>query len=188
MKQWKKNKGLTHSKALETSKNLNKKKSLDRGKEIKVRVICNHSESNSGIFFNNKVEAIDLNTTVRTYINKILNLDGKLIKISELPFNKKSEFLEINSRIENIFMLYGIECHNNEIFKCSYDSPLQNYGYNYNKDFLRIFIKMENKELLILLIDPYHLVATSKYHELYDQNSNKFNYCLSNLKNLSIYD
>lgn len=32
-------------------------------------------------------------------------------------------------------MLYGIECHKDEIFKCSYDSPLQDYGYNYNKDF-----------------------------------------------------
>lgn len=188
-KQWNKSQTLTSKKSEST---LSRKDKFSSDSLFNVNVICDCSKELHSEYFSNKIPIVDLGNTTRQNIKEILNLDGKSFLLEELPFDPNSGTLEINSynreRIQGIFNLYDVTCDDeDQISKCSCKNKL-GLGFHRNKDLMRIFLKMNtDKSISILLIDPYHLVATNKYKEYFNQHKNEFKFCYSKLKELPLY-
>ena len=171
-----------------SGKKLSKSKSLDKDRQIKIKVLCDHSEELPEKYFNNKVAAKDLASDIRTQITEILRLDGKNVLASKIPL-KTENALEKNKndkdRVENILSLYNFHFEEDMITKCTYKTHVD---YKVKGDLLRVFVKQEDNILSIILIDPHHLVATDDYQNIYRQRKNKFKFCFSCLKNISIFN
>ncbi len=150
-------------------------------KKTKIKILCNHSVNNKNLYFTNFLERKDLSNNINTQVFKILKADGKELSSDEIPWDIANEndclkHNKDNDRIPSILDLYNIEFEEEAILKCYGKSCLGHKiaGIGIPNDLVRIFVKQEigEDEWLVVLIDPYHLVATESYRENYENYKN----------------
>lgn len=153
-----------------------------------IKIDCPISKELRDKWFSNKISAKDLHNKIRSVISKILKMDGKIIISNQLHFNIEEKLTENKTskgRVENILNLYGHHL-NEKIIKVRWVESYDNTKHS--GDTLRLFIVKDSENINIVLIDPHHLVATENYRQIYKENSDKFKYCYSCLKDISIFD
>ena len=161
-------------------------------KKTKIRVLCKHSINDKKLYFTNFLKRKDLKNTVNTQVFNIIKADGIEVSNEDIPidFSKRmdfdnEEFLECNNdenRIPSILNNYGVKFEKETILKCYGKSRLGHEiaGKGIPDDTVRVFVKldMNDDEWKVVLIDPYHLVATEKYKDNYNKHKdNKVDIC-----------
>lgn len=178
------------------SKTLGKVNSLDvDNKNVKIIVSCNKSKHIPKLFFSNKLKYNTGTNTITSNIIELIKLNGIEIAHKDVPFifddSDNDCFLSttrINDfrRINGILNLYGFNFAKNTYAKCSFKSKIGNFDYGLPKDTLRIFVSVNPTKIPewnIVLIDPWHLVATDRFVQNFNKNKDKQNY-IYNLENL----
>lgn len=140
------------------------KESFDRSISIKVR--CNYSIHKGKLFFHNKLDRKE-NSVIVDVIKAVLELDGKTINSSDIPFEvppgREGEvtlplYKKGRKRMESILSEYNTVFREGALIK---NSPKS--SHNVKKDTLRLIVEKEEESWVVVLIDPWHLFATNNY-------------------------
>ena len=149
-------------------------------KKVKFTVVCNHSIYKKKLCFHNYVNKKSGNTLIDKII-EILDLDGKMINYSDIPIEQVKEssgLVRLNDRMYKILGEYDYEV-TGDLLKCS---PTTKLMHKLPKDTLRFIVDLKNNEMIIVLIDPWHLFATSKQKEQFEKYKHNNNFDISQLK------
>lgn len=156
-------------------------------KKTKIKVLCNYSVNDKNLYFTNFLERKNLDSIINTQIVNILKSDGKELSNNEIPFDitkdlefdDNTHYLKCNkdkSRIPAILKKYGVEFEEEAILKCYGKSKLGHEiaGRGILNDTVRVFVKLDINDDVwkVILIDPYHLVATELYKDNYSKYRN----------------
>lgn len=159
-------------------------KPLDDGRYIKYKLICNRSYEKPELFFCNKVHLKNKNSILVQRIIELKELEGKEIKYDDFNFDSEG-YLERNKndrkRIDRILNLYGASFEKKKYIKASSHGRLSDIGSKLPGDTLRIFVETKNDFWNIVLIDPWHHVATENYKTTYKQFKKKYVYNIEDL-------
>lgn len=179
---------MQHDKALD-DKSLDSLNSLDRtslnDKKAHFFVLCNHSICRKELYFHNYVDRKDASTLIISKIIDVLKLDGKSIDYSLIPIemvNERDAAIDINSRMKQIISMYNYtiaEGKGMPLIKCSPKTYLEHKGKG---DTLRFIVDCKNNEWIVVLIDPWHMFATSRSKENFIKYKNKQVYDIKDLK------
>lgn len=148
-------------------------------KEIHFSVLCNHSIHKKDLYFHNFVDRKD-NSLIVDNIKKVLELDNKDVKSYNIPIeqvNESSGIVRLNPRMRNILNVYNYYA-TGDLLKCS---PKTGLRHKIPKDTLRFVVDYENNRWLIVLIDPWHMFATSRYKTTYQEFKKKARYNIKDL-------
>jgi len=170
------NKGIAKSDSLAQSNPLGKEalegKPLDCDRYIKIKLTCNKSFDKPKYFFCNKVDSKEKSSIRVQRIIELKEADGSNIKYEDFNFIPEN-FLERNKgckgRIDSILNLYGLSFSERKYIKAVSKGKMTNVGNKLPKDTLRIFIEKNMGVWDVVLIDPWHLIATEKYRDGYSE-------------------
>lgn len=159
---------------------------LDSGRLIKIKLTCNKSFDRPKLFFCNKVQTKEKTSINVQRIIELKEADGNNIKYDDFNFITEN-FLESNKsckgRVDEILNLYGISFRKETYIKAISKGKLSEVGSKLPKDTLRIFITKNDDLWDIVLIDPWHLVATENYKNDYSDclKKKKFRFNIEDL-------
>lgn len=189
------NKGITNdlltraNSATEASSFLKRKPQLKKtGNQYTLKIINKKSCHYPDLYFTNMIgernQKCKYFKNSRSQVSNFLRKDNKVLTPEEMPFHRLGR-VDINrksngKRIQEIFKLEKVPLET-PITKADYLPPhIQRNSPKEKNNLFRIFftIDPDSKTYLIYLLDPYHLLATSKYHDNYLKAKN-FHLCMS---------
>lgn len=175
---------LVSKKKLTGKSNLNIKPLNDE--KVKFTVVCDHSIREEALKFHNFVDRKVANTLIVSNIIKVLKLNGKSINYSSIPIetvNERDNAIDINSRMQSILNQYKYTIEKGigvPLIKCSPKTP-DPYYHKTNDDTLRFIVDCKNNEWIVVLIDVWHMFATSEYEKTYSKFKDKAVYDIKDL-------
>lgn len=160
---------------------------FDKDKSIILNIICDHSVHIPSLYFCNKVNyKTGKNKIVSTIIELIKN-NGKSVSYDKIPFESDFDiFLHKNNndekRVEKVLLYYNQVFAENSIMKfkqkqSAYIKTLQSLP----KDELRIFVTKNDNQWNVVLIDPWHLLATDSYKKYYKEHKKDYIFDINQL-------
>lgn len=174
---------------IQNKTSLKKGGSFDKDRKIMINLLCTYSVEKPELYFCNKINHKSAKTPPISAIMTLIKNNGKPVSYDKIPFESDNEdYLKRNkkdrTRVEKILKIYGCNFNPNTILKFRQRKPkeikqMKNLPY----DELRIFFKKINNEKWdVVLIDPWHLVATEKYEEQYKEHQRNYIYGIEQLK------
>lgn len=125
-----------------------------------------------------------LDSSNTSFVNsKVIDLfkfNNRTIDIDELPLASDSP-IQKNNRINTILNEIGVDT-TQHLTKWKYtDASMSGILASRDGDLLRIITHTRDTEFFVVLVDPFHLFATTDYHNY--KEASKYNACLSQLFN-----
>lgn len=174
--------GLYTKQELAKAKNKNNKKLIENpalykseNSKYKFYFAFTKSEHNTELCFINKVN-INCKSFESNNLRLLLTskLHGTEIDLDNMPFGLEISLFQIsigkynerdNHRFRRLFARNGLEFDNFKIWKCKFPTTES------QRNRLRLFIEHDDshKVASLVLIDPHHLFATTKYQEDYSK-------------------
>lgn len=164
--------------------------SLDmvKNKKVTIKVTCDHSIEKESLFFQNKIETKDLNNLTNANVAKVLSLDCKTIDYDEIPFETVPDssgeihfYSNQKNRLQAILKKYGVN-NPHGLLKCSPKNALD--SHKFSGELLRYVVDKKDEVWDVVLIDVWHLFATSDFQKNYRRFKHRGRFDLKELKKL----
>ena len=125
------------------------------------------------------VDSRDRSNLIVQRIIDLKSFDGYKIKYSDFKYTLEETLRRNNKdrfRVDDILSLYNIRFIKNAYWKAVPQGILSNVSGKLPKDTLRIIVEKNDDTWNVLVIDPWHHLATDDFERSYKEHKKKYRY------------